>query len=225
MKILLVEDEKELSRSILSFIARDGYLGDAVFNYSDADQKIVTYEYDCAIIDIMLPGGSGLDLIKKIKKQQPKCGIIVISARSSLEDKIIGLDLGADDYITKPFYLAELNARIKSVIRRRNFDGNNRIIINELKVDTDKHTVAIKNQQIELTRKEYDMLLFFIGNQERVLTKEAIAEHIWGEDSSTFNNFDFVYTHIKNLRKKLTDHDCKDYIKSIYGVGYKFTLK
>jgi DNA-binding response OmpR family regulator len=225
MKILLVEDEKELSHSILSFITRDGYLCEAVFNYYDADQKIVSYEYDCAIIDIMIPGGSGLDLIKKIKEQQPKCGLIVISARNSLEDKIIGLDLGADDYITKPFHLAELNARIKSVIRRRNFDGNNQINLNELKIDADKHVVEVHQQPIELTRKEFDMLLFFVGNQERVLTKEAIAEHIWGEDSDTFNNFDFVYTHIKNLRKKLADHGSKDYIKSVYGVGYKFTVK
>jgi DNA-binding response OmpR family regulator len=173
----------------------------------------------------MLPDGSGLDAIKLLKQIQPKCGVIVISAKNSLDDKINGLNIGADDYITKPFHLSELNARIKSVIRRRNFNGNNLIIFNEIKIDVDKREVSIVDKSIDLTKREFDILLFFVSNKGRVLTKEAIIEHIWGDDSNTFGNLDFVYTHIKNLRKKFSDAGAKDYIKSVYGVGYKFSIQ
>jgi len=225
MKILIVEDQKELADSITTFISQDGYVCDITNNFSEAEESIKSKEYDCAIVDIMLPDGSGLDAIKLLKKIQPKCGVIVISAKSSLDDKITGLNLGADDYITKPFHLSELNARIKSIIRRRNFDGNNIIIINELRIDVDTREVKVFGKSIELTRKEFDILLFFISNKKRVITKEAIIEHIWGDDSNTFSNLDFVYTHIKNLRKKLSEAGTKDYINSVYGVGYKFSVE
>jgi len=225
MKILIIEDEKEIANSIAVFIGQDGYACDSANNFTKAKENINLKEYDCAIVDIMLPDGSGLDAIKILKKVQPKCGVIVISAKNSLDDKINGLNLGADDYITKPFHLSELNARIKSVIRRRNFDGNNEIIFNELKIDADKREVSINDKSIELTGREFDILLFFISNKERVLTKESIVEHVWGDDSSAFDNFDFVYTHIKNLRKKLIEQGANDYIHSVYGIGYKFTLK
>lgn len=225
MKILIIEDEKEIANSIAVFIGQDGYACDSANNFTKAKENINLKEYDCAIVDIMLPDGSGLDAIKILKKVQPKCGVIVISAKNSLDDKINRLNLGADDYITKPFHLSELNARIKSVIRRRNFDGNNEIIFNELKIDADKREVSINDKSIELTGREFDILLFFISNKERVLTKESIVEHVWGDDSSAFDNFDFVYTHIKNLRKKLIEQGANDYIHSVYGIGYKFTLK
>ena len=225
MKILIIEDEIELANSIAEFIGQDGYVCDTTNNFTKAEANINLKEYDCAVVDIMLPDGSGLDAIKSLKKVQPNCGVIVISAKDSLDDKINGLNLGADDYITKPFHLSELNARIKSVIRRRNFDGNNKIIINELLIDTDTRELSINNKIIELTGKEYDILLFFISNKEKVLTKESIVEHIWGDDSNTFDNFDFVYTHIKNLRKKIVEQGANDYIHSVYGIGYKFSIK
>ena len=225
MKLLIVEDQKDLADSIRQFIDGEGYQSDFAFIFSKAEELINLTAYDCALVDIMLPDGNGLDLIKEIKRLQPQCGIIVISAKNSIDDKLAGLDLGADDYLTKPFHLAELNARIKSVIRRRNFDGNNVIVLNELSIDTQKYEVKVKNTLIELTRREYEILLFFISNKERVLTKEAIVEHVWGDNSSAFDNFDFVYTHIKNLRKKIKDAGTGDYLKSVYGIGYKFTLK
>lgn len=225
MKILLIEDEKELAKSIVEFIGKENYTIDISHKFSDADEKISLYEYDCALVDLMLPDGTGLDLVKKLKKIQPKCGIIIITAKNTLDDKLTGLDLGADDYLTKPFHLAELNARIKSVIRRRNFDGNNEIVFNEIVVDTEKREVKVNENIVELTRREFEILLFFLSNKERVLTKEAIVEHIWGDDANTFDNFDFVYTHIKNLRKKIVEQGSKDYIKAIYGVGYKLSIK
>jgi DNA-binding response OmpR family regulator len=225
MKILIIEDEIELVRSIIGFVGSDNYMFNYAFNYSDAVDKIGLYEYDCALVDLMLPDGSGLDLVKKLKKIQPKCGIIIITAKNTLDDKLTGLDLGADDYITKPFNLAELNARIKSVIRRRNFDGNSEIVLNEVIIDTEKREVKVNKKIVELTRREFDILLFLISNKERVLTKESIVEHVWGDDSNAFDNFDFVYTHIKNLRKKLIEKGSRDYINSVYGIGYKFSLK
>jgi len=225
MRILLIEDEKELAKSIVEFIGKEGYIVDAAFNFSDAEEKISLYDYDCALVDLMLPDGSGLDLVKKLKKVRPKCGIIIITAKNTLDDKLSGLDLGADDYLTKPFHLAELNARIKSVIRRRNFEGSSEIILNEIVIDTEKHEVKVNYKTVELTRREFDILLFFVSNKERVLTKESIVEHVWGEDSNAFDNFDFVYTHIKNLRKKLIEQGSTDYIHSVYGIGYKFSLK
>lgn len=225
MKILLIEDEKELAKSIVEFIGKENYTIDISHKFSDADEKISLYEYDCALVDLMLPDGTGLDLVKKLKKIQPKCGIIIITAKNTLDDKLTGLDLGADDYLTKPFHLAELNARIKSVIRRRNFNGNNEIVFNEIVVDTEKREVKVNENIVELTRREFEILLFFLSNKERVLTKEAIVEHVWGDDANTFDNFDFVYTHIKNLRKKIVEQGSKDYIKAIYGVGYKLSIK
>lgn len=225
MKILLIEDEKDLAQSIVSFIGKEEFVVDAAYDWLTADEKINLYEYDCALVDLMLPNGSGFDLVKKLKEIQPKCGIIIITAKNTIDDKLTGLELGADDYLTKPFHLAELNARIKSVLRRRFLDGNSKVIINEIIIDTEKRTVTVHNKNVELTKREYDILLFFISNKERVLTKESIVEHIWGDDANAFDNFDFVYTHIKNLRKKLIEQGANDYIKSVYGIGYKFTLQ
>jgi DNA-binding response OmpR family regulator len=223
MKILIIEDEKELSRSIIEFIGT-AYVCDSAPDFEEALFMIGMYEYDCAVVDLMLPGGSGLDLVNEIKKVQPRCGVIIITAKNTLDDKLTGLNIGADDYITKPFHLAELMARLKSVLRRRNFDGNNVVVINEIKIDTDSREVFVNDKTIELTRREFDILLFFISNQEKVLIKESIVEHIWGDDSNAYDNFDFVYTHIKNLRKKLKEHGARDYITSVYGLGYKFSL-
>ncbi len=225
MKLILIEDEKDLSKTISSYLKEEQYKIDIAYSYVEASSLININEYDCALVDLMLPDGNGLDLIKKIKEVNRQCGIIIISAKESLDDKIYGLNTGADDYITKPFHLAELNARIKSLLRRKLFDGGNQIEINELKIDVDKRELLINNSHVELTRREFDLLLFFISNKERVLNKEAIVEHVWGDNSNAFDNYDFVYTHVKNLRKKLKENGAADYLKSVYGIGYKFTLK
>ena len=225
MKLLIVEDENELAASILAYINNEGFNCDLAPDFDKSIELLNINEYDCALVDIMLPGGSGLDVIIQLKKVQPRCGIIVISAKNSIDDKISGLNLGADDYLTKPFNLAELNARIKSVIRRRFFDGSSIINIYEISIETEQREVFVNKTKIDLTRREYEILLFFISNREKVLTKEAIIEHAWGENSNAFGNLDFVYTHIKNLRKKITDSGGGDYIRSVYGVGYKFSLK
>lgn len=225
MKILVIEDQKDLLRSIIDYMQNENYLIDSALNFIEAQEKINLVEYDCALVDIMLPDGSGLDIVKSLKRLQPKCGVIFITAKNTLDDKLNGLNLGADDYISKPFHLAELNARINSVIRRLNFDGNNEINFNEIIVDTSSREVFVNNKPIDLTKREYEILIFFLSNKDRVLTKEAIVEHLWGDDSNTFDNFDFIYTHIKNLRKKIVESGSKDYIKSVYGVGYKMSSK
>ncbi len=223
MKILLIEDEKELSGSILEYLQKENYLCEAVFTFEQAEEKINLYQYDCVVVDINLPDGSGLNLIRTLKKNKSETGIIVISARNSLDDKITGLEIGADDYLTKPFYLPELNARIKSIIRRRSFGGANEILFNELQVLPDLMEVTVNGQSLALTKKEYDLLIFFLSNKDRVLTREAIAEHLWGDEMDMADSFDFIYTHIKNLRKKIMEKGGDDYIKTIYGMGYKFT--
>lgn len=225
MKIIIIEDEKELAGSMVEYMSGNSFSFDIASDYEQALDKLNVYEYDCAIVDLMLPDGNGLDIVRFLKKEKPKCGILIVSAKNSLDDKISGLDIGADDYITKPFHLAELNSRVNSVLRRKYLGGSNEIIINEIKIDADKREITVHDKPVELTKREFDILLFFVSNQNRVVTKEAITEHVWGDDSNAYDNLDFVYTHIKNLRKKLTDLGAADYIKSIYGVGYKFNNK
>ncbi len=223
MKILIIEDEKDLSKSISTYLTEEGYVSESSFNYFDAEEKINLHNYDCVLLDIMLPDGNGLDLLQLLKSKKIHTGIIVISAKGSIDDKIKGLDLGADDYISKPFHLSELNARIKSVLRRRNFEGDNEIIVNEIKVIPEQGTAYVNNQEIILTKKELELLIFFLSNINRVITKESIAEHLWGDDMDMANSYDFVYSHIKNLRKKIMEKGGNDYIHTIYGMGYKFT--
>ncbi len=223
MKILVVEDEKELSASIVAFLKKEGYLCETAADFYVGDEKAGMNEYDCALVDITLPGGTGLDIVRSIKKLQPKTGIIIISAKNSLDDKIVGLDLGADDYITKPFHLAELNSRIKSVLRRRNFEGNKEVVLGQLRILPEAQEVFVNEKSIVLTKKEFALLLFFVANKNRVLTKESIAEHLWGEEADMADSFDFIYSHIKNLRKKLMEGGHEDMIQSVYGMGYKFS--
>jgi DNA-binding response OmpR family regulator len=223
MKILIIEDEPALNESILFYLKNEGFICETALNYIEASQKINDYDYDVIVVDIMLPDGSGLDIVRELKTNYLNPGIIILSAKDSLDDKLLGLDLGADDYITKPFHLAELNSRIKSVIRRRKFNGNKDIIFNEIQIDPEKAEVTVNAERINLTKKEYDLLLFFISNKNRVLTKETIAEHLWGDNIDMIDSLDFIFTHIKNLRKKIIKNKGKDYIKTIYGMGYKFS--
>lgn len=221
MKYLIAEDEQDLQQAIVSYLNRDGNICEIASDYYEAIDKISMYDYDIIILDINLISGSGLDVLKVVKKDKKSTGVIIISANNSLDDKLLGLDLGADDYITKPFHLAELNARITAVLRRGKFGGNEIIEFHEIKIDTKSRTAFINEKPITLTRKEYDLLLFFVSNKGRVLSKEIIAEHLWGDDSDLLDNFDFIYVHINNLRKKLTAEGSK-YLKTAYGTGYKF---
>ncbi len=222
MKILIIEDELDLANSIESYLKLEGYVCEKAADYAEASEKINLYRYDCALVDINIPGGSGLTIIRELKALKNNCGIIIISARNSIDDRIEGLEIGADDYLTKPFNLSELNARIKSVIRRIQFKGDNTFEFNEIRVDAQSFQVWVHNKELSLTKKEYDLLIFFLANKNRVLTKESIGEHVWGDYADTLDSFDFIYTHIKNLRKKLLANGALDYIKTVYGLGYKF---
>lgn len=225
MKILVIEDEIELLVAISNFLTRENFICELAESYSKADDKLAIYDYDIILLDITLPDGNGLDLLKSIKKHQKKAGIIIISAKNSLDDKIHGLDLGADDYLTKPFYLSELNSRIKAVLRRKQFDGTNILTCNEISVNTESRSVTVNDHVVILTKKEYDLLMFFMINKNRVLTKEAIAEHLWEDNIDMADTYDFIYTHLNNLRRKIRVAGGADYIETLYGMGYKFTDK
>jgi DNA-binding response OmpR family regulator len=224
MKILVIEDEKELSKSICQYLSGEQFFTETAFDFHSALEKISLYEYACIILDITLPDGSGLNILKELKRHNKADGVIIISAKNSLDDKIQGLNAGADDYLTKPFHLSELSARVAAIIRRKSFDGNNTIVFDELHVNLDEKEATIKNTVLDLTKKEYELLLYFISNKNKVISKSAIAEHLWGDNMDLADNYDFIYTHIKNLRKKLVQTGAPDYIRSIYGMGYKFSL-
>jgi DNA-binding response OmpR family regulator len=222
MKILIIEDEEPLAESIEAYLVKHAFVCDVVKTVSDADYHINLYRYDCAIVDLTLPDGQGLDLVKTLKEVAPKTGILILSARNSLDDKVDGLEYGADDYITKPFHFSELKARINAVIRRRHFGGQRHIVFNEITIAPEKRRVYIADQQLDLTRKEYELLVHFVANQDQVLTKESIAEHLWGSQSDLVDSFDFIYSHIKNLRKKIEKAGGNDYLETVYGIGYRY---
>ena len=224
MKILIIEDEKPLSDSMVEYLEEEGHKCIPVYNYDNAVEKIELYDYDCLIVDINLPDGSGLDLIKRVKKSIKSPGIIIISARNSLENRIEGLEIGADNYLTKPFHLAELNAHLKSINRRINYNNNEQLVVNEITLVPNEHTVLVHGREVKLTKKEYELLVFFISNKNKVITKSGLAEYLWGDYMDMADSFDFIYTHIKNLRNKLLKEGCSDYIKTVYGVGYKFDM-
>jgi DNA-binding response OmpR family regulator len=224
MKVLIIEDEKELSKSICQYLSGEQFITETAFDFSSALEKISLYDYACIILDITLPNGSGLNILKELKRNNKADGVIIISAKNSLDDKIYGLNAGADDYLTKPFHLPELSARVAAIIRRKSFEGKNTIKFDELQVNLDEKEVTVKDTALDLTKKEYELLLYFISNKNRVISKSAIAEHLWGDNMDLADNYDFIYTHIKNLRKKLLQSGAPDYIRSIYGMGYKFSL-
>lgn len=223
MKILIVEDEKGLAESITEYLSGEGFVCEVANTFWQADEKISLYQYDCTIVDLTLPDGNGFDIIQTLKKIAAATGIIIISARNTLEDKLKGLEIGSDDYMTKPFHLSELNARVKSLIRRRNFGGNNDMTWKDIRVNLPARKVFVRDIETALSRKEYDLLLYFLSNIDVALTKESIAEHLWGDNMDSADSLDMVYSHIKNLRRKIVEKGGKDYIQSIYGIGYKFT--
>lgn len=222
MKVLLVEDELELATEIERYLLGHEIVCELVGEINQAREKISNYEYDCIVLDLMLPDGTGMELLKELRQQKRQEGIIIISAREHLEGKVEALRSGADDYITKPFHLSELLARIQSLVRRRYFNGNNILKFHEIEIDLNTKSLEANGQKIILTKKEYQLLLYLMGNHNRVLSKSAIAEHLSGDQADLLINHDFVYAHIKNLKRKLTASGCNDYIKTVYGIGYKW---
>lgn len=221
MKILIVEDHFKLLEAIRETLVFEQYVCETAEDYTTASEKIYMYAYDIIVVDINLPGGSGLKLIREVKKINPATGIIIISARNSLDNKIEGLELGADDYLTKPFDMAELVVRVKALLRRRNFAGSAMVTFGDISIDTDRKEVMAGATKVSLTKSEFNILLFFFSNPNRVLTKESIAEHIWGDNMDLVDSFDFIYSHIRNLRKKIMAAGCEDPIKVVYGIGYR----
>ncbi|MDB4904719.1 MAG: response regulator [Mucilaginibacter sp.] len=225
MKLLIIEDEQALRENITNYFNGDGNICESCSCLTDAINKLSNYNYDCVLLDIGLPDGDGFAVLDYLKAQMKNEAVIIISARNSLDDKLKGLNIGADDYLTKPFHLAELKARVVAVYRRKTFNSNNKLLFNEISINLLGRTVEVNKAPVNLTRKEYDMLLYFIANKGKVISKNAIAEHLWGDEMDMHDNFDFIYTHIKNLRKKLLDVNANDYLKSIYGIGYKFNAE
>jgi len=222
VKILVIEDEKMLCETIVTYLEGEGYVCEHAGTVEMGTEKVNLYEYDCMLVDIGLPDGNGLTLVRELKKCHPETGIIIISAKNSLDDKVMGLDLGADDYMTKPFHLSELNSRIKSLLRRRKFDGQKELIVDKIRILPENRQVYVSGELLSITKSEFDLLLFFISNPGRVLTKESIAEHLWGDFADSSDSFDFVYSHIKNLRRKLFEKSGTDYFRNVYGTGYIF---
>lgn len=223
MKFLVIEDEESLRRSMIKYLTDEGNVCDWSSSFREADEKMMLYDYDCIILDLGLPDGEGLKLLQQLRKSNKTDGVLIVSARNALDQKLEGLRLGADDYLTKPFHLSELYARAQAIIRRKSFQGNDTVRFGEIEVDTVAKTVHVSGRELYLTRKEFDLLLYFIVNKNKVVPKSAAITHIWGDEADMADSFDFIYTHIKNLRKKLSDAGSRDYFHSVYGVGYKFT--
>ncbi len=222
MKLLVIEDEKALAADIKAYLEGDAWECEVVHNYADAHYRLGLYDYDCVVVDLTLPDGNGLTLIEELKKKRSDTGIIIISARNSLDDKIQGLELGSDDYITKPFHLSELNARIDALMRRRQSNGQREWVVGDLTIFREERKMKVNERDLDLTHKEYDLLLYLITNRNRVLTKEALAEYLWGDEVDFADSLDFIYAHIKNIRKKIAALGGHDSIQTRYGVGYQF---
>jgi len=223
MQVLIVEDEAPLMESMVSYLDMEGFKCVQAVNYHEALCYIDQHDYMCMLIDLNLPDGDGLDLVKMARKDQVQAGIIIISARGDLEQRIRGLESGADDYLVKPFHLSELVARIQSVVRRTRTQGEEILELGAIRVLPENKQCFVNDQAVELTRKELDLLMYLMANRNRVITKEGIADYLWGEYGGGYGSYDFVYTHLKNLRRKLSDAGCPDYLQNIYGVGYKFS--
>lgn len=223
MKILVIEDEPELREILTQSLQKENFVVESASDFFSAMDKIGVYEYDCILLDISLPGGSGLDILRELKQVRKNEGVIIVSAKDSVDDKVNGLALGADDYLSKPFHTAELTARIKSVLRRKQFEGQNLTRIKNLCIDFDKRELLIDGKTVNLNRKEFDILTFFVSNKNRLVAKTALAEHVWGDHIDEADSYEFIYSQIKNLRKKLKDHGSEVEIQAIYGIGYKLS--
>lgn len=221
MKILVIEDEPELQQTIAGSLQMEHYIVETASDFNTALEKAGVYEYDCILLDISLPGGSGLDILEALKKENKNDGVIIISAKDSVDDRIRGLNLGADDYLAKPFHLAELHARVRSVVRRRKFGGCHELAVANMLANLEARTITVDGGELTLNRKEFDILLYLLTNKERLVTKTALAEHVWGDRIDEADSYEFIYSQIKNLRKKLKDSGARVEIQAIYGIGYK----
>jgi DNA-binding response OmpR family regulator len=221
MKILIIEDEKDLREVIRQSLEMENFRVECADTYASALDKIISFDYNCILLDVMLPGGNGLDLLQELKNLDKSDNVIIISAKDSLDDKLKGLNLGADDYLTKPFHIAELTARVKSVLRRKSFQGKNSVEVANLKLDIDARTLAIDDLPLLLNRKEFDILTYMVVNRNRLVNKTSLAEHVWGDHMDDADDYEFIYSQIKNLRKKLKDHSAAVEIQAVYGIGYK----
>lgn len=221
MKILIVEDDKNLRELMLKALVDDHYMVETAAQVREAKMKIDIYDYDCILLDIMLPDGSGLDVLRQLKTQRKAAGVIIISAKDSLEDKVTGLDLGADDYLTKPFHIAELCARVKSVFRRKQQNGEHFIECGNVKILPETRQVLINGKPLELLKKEFDILHFFMTRPDRAVSKGTLAEAVWGDYIDQADNYDFIYAQMKNLRKRLAEAQADIEIKTVHGYGYK----
>lgn len=225
MKILIIEDEPSLMEIMIQYLQQKRYIVETANCLRSALFKISDYDYDCILLDIMLPDGNGLTLLKNLYKMDKHHNVIIISAKNSVEDKIEGLELGADDYLPKPFHLAELNARIHSVIRRKNMNGEHSICYGNVKIETNSYRVYVDNSLLDLNRKEYEILLYFLLRPNHLVNKEILAEAVWGDHVDNVDNFDFLYAQMKNLRKKMNNSGADIEIRANYGLGYKLAVK
>lgn len=225
MKILIIEDQSELRSSIKLFLETENYIVEQAVNFSEAIDKVTSFSYDCILLDLMLPGGSGLDILKELKNQERDDNVIILSAKDSISDKVSGLELGADDYLAKPFHMSELSARLKSVLRRKSFNGKQLLPLGELNLDMENRRVLFGNTDLQLNRKEFDIFCYLSLNANRLVNKSAIAEHVWGDFMDQADDFEFIYSQIKNLRKKLVPAEKSVQIQAVYGLGYKLTVK
>jgi len=225
MKVLVIEDEAELREIVKDSLVKEGYIVETAYDFRSALDKVSVYNYDCILLDIMLPGGSGLEVLDLLKKEGKSDNVIIISAKDSLDDKLRGLELGADDYLTKPFHIAELNARIKAVLRRKQQDGKNTLDMGNIVLDLNERSLSIAGELVALNRKEFDILHYFLLNKNRLVSKNALAEHVWGDNTDQADNLDFIYSQIKNLRKKFLTKQADVDFEAVYGIGYKLVEK
>jgi len=221
MKVLIVEDNAALTTIITTYLERSGFVCEQVTDLKQALEKLYGFSYDIVLLDLTLPDGDGLTLLEQLKSKWSATGVLIMSAKNALDDRLKGLDMGADDYLPKPFHMAELNSRMKAIYRRRHQKGAINLIFKEIMIKVEAKEVEVNNIVLDLTKKEFELLRYFMVNKNRLLTKQAIAEHLWGDYMDMVDSFDFVYQHIKNLRKKIKDAGGQDYISTVYGGGYK----
>ncbi len=221
MKILIIEDEPSLREVMQRALEQERYIVETAATYAEADARIAAYSYDCILLDIMLPDGSGLRLLEHIKHLRRRDNVIIISARDSLDDKVEGLELGADDYLPKPFHTAELLARIRSVLRRGRSGGELTLTVGNVSLDVDKARVTVDGREVALLKKEFDILLYLMQRPNHLVDKAVLAEAVWGDHADDADNFQFVYAQMKNLRRKMAEAGATAEIKSVYGFGYK----
>lgn len=221
MKILIIEDELALLQTVEDFLKSENFLTETAHDFHAGLEKALTYDYDCILLDIMLPGGSGLDILMALKEQHKKQPVLILSAKDSVEDKVLGLEIGADDYLAKPFHLAELLARVKSIIRRNARDGEKLLQYKNVTVDPDNRQVMVDGKEMILNRKEYDLFYYFILRPNKLMEKTSLIESVWGDSSDQADSLDFIYSQIKNIRKKLKEAQADMDLQAVYGVGYK----